>query len=356
MILNNFLYSGFDFSEDGSHQKFKFKMINLILINVAFFSALFGALSDMGINDIGDIHAKVDYVYSVLTLALILFLRVNKKNYTFVSHALLLFSMMTFISALLFVPQDEYRMIWFYLLIFVAYILKGSYSGLFYTALSITVIITANTLTQLHISQLGINSAVLGLVIGSFLSWTYTNKIASYEKSLKEKNEELRQLASIDSLTGVINRRSFDELSKCYFETAQREKEDLTLLILDLDLFKNVNDRYGHQVGDMLLVHFAKAIEPLLRKSDIFGRIGGEEFAILLFHTDLNGGLVLAEKIHETLKNIAMTHGDEQISITNSIGISQIKQNDIDFDALFKRADKALYQAKKEGRNRSCYV
>lgn len=354
MILNNFLYSGFDFSEDENHLRFKFKMINLILIIVAFFSALFGILSDMGINDIGAIHAKVNYVYSFLTLALILFLRLDKENYTFVSHALLLFSMMTFTSALLLVPQDEFRMIWFYLLIFVAYILKGSYSGLFYTVLSIAVIITANTLTQLDISQVGINSAVLGLVIGSFLSWTYTNKIDSYEKSLHEKNKELRQLASTDSLTGVINRRSFDELSKHYFETAQREREALTLLLLDLDFFKSVNDRYGHHAGDMLLVHFAKAIEPLLRKSDIFSRIGGEEFAILLFHTDLNGGLILAEKIHKTLKNIALACGDEQISITSSIGISQTRQSDTDFYELFKRADKALYQAKEEGRNRSC--
>jgi diguanylate cyclase (GGDEF)-like protein len=353
MILNNFIYSGLDFSEDESHLKFKFKMINSVLLIVAFFSALFGVLSDMGLNELGAIHTKVNYVYAFLTLGLIFFLRRDKKNYTLASHALLLFSVMTFTSALLLVPQDEFRMIWFYLLVFVAFILKGSYGGLFYTALSIAVIITANILTTLHISQVGINSAVLGLVIGGLLSWIYTNKIESYEMSLNEKNEELRQLASIDGLTGIINRRSFDELSKRYFETAHREKKELALLVLDLDFFKTVNDRYGHQVGDILLIRFAKAIEPLLRKSDIFGRIGGEEFAILLFHTDLSGGLILSKKIHEALKDIALTCEDEQIGVTCSIGISQIKQSDTDFYELFKRADKALYQAKDEGRNRS---
>ena len=356
MTLNNFFYSGFDFTEDESHLQFKFKVLNSILPIVAFFSTLFGVLSDIGVNELGVIHTNANYIYAFLTLGLIFFLRIDKKNYTLVSHALLFFSIITFTSALLNVPQDEFRMIWFYLLVFVAFMLKGGYVGLFYTVLSISVIITANTLTNLYISHIAINSAVLGLAIGGILSWIYTNKIDTYEKSLNEKNKELEKLAFTDGLTGIINRRSFDELSRRYFKTAQREKENLTLLILDLDFFKRVNDLYGHQVGDMLLVDFAKTIEPLLRKSDVFGRIGGEEFAILLFHTNLSGGLILAEKIHEAIKNIALTCENKQIGVTCSVGVSQNKQNDANFHELFKRADQALYQAKEEGHNRSSFL
>lgn len=354
MILQNFLYSGFGFNEEENHLKFQFKMLNSILLISAFFSALVGVLSDLKINDVGEIHTKVNYVYSLLSLVLIFLLRREKKSYRVVSHALLLSSLFTFTSDLIFVPQDEFRIVWFYLLIFVAFILAGKKSGLLYTLVSIVIIIAANTFIELHISEIGINTAILGLMIGSLLSLTYTSRISAYEKSLKELNENLKELAFTDGLTGIINRRSFDELSAHYFETAKRDKIGLSLLILDIDFFKKVNDNYGHHVGDLLLIEFVNTIKPLLRKSDNFGRIGGEEFGILLFHTDANGALALAEKIHEALKSISFECSGEYIGVTCSIGISQIKQSDRSFHELFERADKGLYRAKAEGRNRSC--
>lgn len=356
MILNNFLYSGFNFDQEENHLKFQFRMLNAILLISAFFSALVGVLSDLKINDVGEIHTKINYIYSLVSLALIFLLRREKKNYIVVSHTLLVSSLFTFASALVFVSQDEFRMIWFYLLVFVAFILAGKKSGLLYALVSIGIIITANIFMELHLSEIAIHTAILGLMIASLLSLTYTNRIDAYEKSLKELNENLRELAFTDGLTGIINRRSFDELSRHYFETAKRDKIELSLLILDIDFFKKVNDNYGHHVGDLLLVEFVRTIEPLLRKSDNFGRIGGEEFGVLLFHTDLSGALALGEKIHEALKSISFECSGEYIGITCSIGVSQIKQSDTSFHALFERADEALYKAKAEGRNRSCHL
>ncbi len=354
MTLNNFLYSGFEFKEDEGLLGFKFKMINSILVAVAFFAALFALLGDMGVNDIGPIHSKVDYVYSFLTIMLIFFLRSSKKNYTLAANLLLIVSLLAFTSALLFVPQDEFRMIWFYLLVFVAYILNGSVSGLLFTLASIAVIITAYTFSELQLSQTAINSGILGLIIGSFLARVYTNKISDYENSLQQKNAALHVLASTDDLTGIMNRRLFGEVSERYFKTVQRDHLPLSLLLFDLDHFKEVNDTYGHQVGDLLLVRFAEAIKSFLRKSDIVARVGGEEFAILLFETDIEGAYVLAEKIRALVESIAIDHEGEKVFVTTSIGIAQHREDDKAFDAIYARADKALYQAKKEGRNRTC--
>ena len=183
MKLNNFLHSGFKFTGDENLLQFKFKMLNSILIIVAFFSLLFALLNDLGMNDIGPIHTKVNYVYSFLTLMLIYFLRRSKKNDTLTSHSLLIISLVTFTSALIFVPQDEFRIIWFYLLIFVAYMINGRISGLLYTLASIAIILIANFTVDLHLSDVSIHSAILGLIIGSFLSYVYTNKILNYEKA-----------------------------------------------------------------------------------------------------------------------------------------------------------------------------
>jgi diguanylate cyclase (GGDEF)-like protein len=356
MNLNNFLFSGFKFSGSEDLLQFKFKMLNSIFITVAFFSALFGVLSDLGINDIGPIHSKVDYVYSFLTIMLILFLRQSKKNYDLTAHALLIISLLTFTSALIFVPQDEFRMIWFYLLIYVAYMIQDRTSGIFYTLASIIIILTVNIFIELQLSQVAINSGILGLVIGSFLSYTYTNKITNYENSLKQQNTSLSVLASTDYLTGIMNKRMFNDISEHYFQTAQKNHFHLTLVLLDLDHFKKVNDTYGHQAGDQLLKRFVKKLERILNKSDIFARIGGEEFAILLSQINSDDAYILAEKIRKEIENDFITYEGQDIFVTTSIGISENKETDTEFKNIFSRADIALYQAKNEGRNRTCYI
>jgi diguanylate cyclase (GGDEF)-like protein len=329
-------------------------MINSVLLIVAFFSVLFGLMSDFGINDIGSIHAKVDYVYGTVAVLLVLFLRLSKTNYTIASHALLITSTLTFFSALVNVPQDEFRIIWFYLMIFLAYLLNGSRSGFLYTIVSIAIILGSHLFFDLQLSQVAINSAVLGLVIGSFLSHIYTKKVSDYENALHEKNETLKLLASTDGLTGIMNKRIFDEVSQHYFDTVKRDEQALSLLMLDLDNFKVINDTYGHQIGDLILIQFAETIKPLLRKSDIFARIGGEEFAVLLFKTEAAGAETLAEKIHQEVKKISVQCRDTNISVTTSIGISYYEITDVSFEEIALRADNALYQAKDKGRNQTC--
>lgn len=356
MRLDNFFYSGFEFKEDEDLLKFKFKMINTILVIVIFFSTLFGLLHDLGINDIGEIHSKVDYFYSLSSALIVLFLRKSKTNYLKSAHILFIVSIITFTSALMFVPQDEFRIIWFYLLVLIAYMLTDSKSGMFYTFLSLAIILTVNYFVDLQISEVSMNSAILGLIVGSLLSRAYSNKTKDYENMLNERNKSLHILATTDGLTGIMNRRYFDEVTHNYFETVQRYNNDISLLMMDLDHFKEVNDTYGHDIGDKYLIAFVDKVKSMLRKSDLFARVGGEEFAILLFNTNHEEALKFAEKICNEVRDVEITYKDKIISITVSIGISQNRKTDKTFKKIYIRSDDALYQAKEEGRDRVCVV
>ena len=162
---------------------------------------------------------------------------------------------------------------------------------------------------------------------------------------------ELKNLSITDYLTGIPNRRYFFEIGEKYFYTARRDKEPLALLLLDIDYFKKVNDTYGHKAGDVILKLVSEAILLALRKSDIFARIGGEEFAVLLYETDRQGAMHIAEILRREVEKIRYAHEGEDIAISVSIGIGVCQDEDSTLSSFYGRTDDALYQAKEEGRN-----
>lgn len=162
---------------------------------------------------------------------------------------------------------------------------------------------------------------------------------------------ELVRLATTDELTGVLNRRRFFELGEAERLRITRYGYPCGVLMLDLDHFKRINDRYGHAAGDKVLQIFAATIGDLLRNSDILGRIGGEEFAVILPQTDHAGALGLAERLRASVAARTITIDEGELSITTSIGVTQLTAHDERFDRALLRADDALYRAKAEGRN-----
>ena len=161
--------------------------------------------------------------------------------------------------------------------------------------------------------------------------------------------KELEKMASIDKLTNIYNRRMIDEFLNKEIEKEKRHSNGLSVILIDIDHFKNVNDTYGHQMGDLVLSQVAKLITENSRKSDIHGRYGGEEFIVICPKTTGKQALVLAEKIRASVENFVF----DQIGIkTISLGISSFEENDTEED-LIKKADIALYQAKNSGRNRA---
>jgi len=181
-------------------------------------------------------------------------------------------------------------------------------------------------------------------------------KIKERTKDLEESQEELKFLASTDSMTKLYNRRYFIEAAEHTLSLAKRERKDVSIIMLDIDNFKRVNDSYGHKVGDELIITFASTLQELTRNSDIICRFGGEEFLILLPHTDINGANFISEKIRLAVEALVMHIEDkQQLQFTVSIGVSHVDtQKDLTIEAPINRADKALYEAKKNGRNRVC--
>jgi len=181
-------------------------------------------------------------------------------------------------------------------------------------------------------------------------------QIMNLDQKVKEKTEKLKQLAITDSLTGLYNRRYFSEVALEIFELEKRESDTLSIIMLDIDKFKRVNDTYGHQAGDEVIVQIAIILDRMKRESDVVCRYGGEEFILLLPKTSGDGAYVVAERIREEVaETIINFQKEKQISFTVSLGVSEvIYEKDNHIEAVIKRADDALYKAKQSGRNRTC--
>jgi len=164
--------------------------------------------------------------------------------------------------------------------------------------------------------------------------------------------KEVQQLAHTDSLTGLNNRRRFFELAQHEFKRRERHPTPLAVIMLDIDHFKSVNDRYGHAIGDLALQTVARRCKQAVRNIDILGRYGGEEFVSILLGTDLYGAKIVAERLRQRVEAPPVETEDGPLTITISVGIAELTPDCQDLDLLLRRADQALYMAKQAGRNR----
>jgi two-component system cell cycle response regulator len=166
-------------------------------------------------------------------------------------------------------------------------------------------------------------------------------------------HDEARRLSITDGLTGVWNRRYFQMQFRQVLATSVRFRRPFSILMLDLDNFKSINDMHGHQRGDAILIEFAQRVNRVLREVDTFARYGGEEFICLLSETDVYGALTTAEKIREVIRADTFgATGDEPVKLTVSIGLASYPEHAESYKALVGAADQALYKAKNEGRDR----
>ena len=169
----------------------------------------------------------------------------------------------------------------------------------------------------------------------------------------KLREDELRTMATTDFLTGLASRRDFiDDLNRQIARVQRSPKVHTCLLMMDLDFFKRVNDTYGHAIGDAMLQHISYLMKNEVRRVDSVGRIGGEEFSILMPDTDLQAAQGFAERLRKKIESTPLLDGEHSIPITISTGITQIHAEDRSAESVFERADVALYRAKNSGRNR----
>ena len=172
---------------------------------------------------------------------------------------------------------------------------------------------------------------------------------------LSDKIKEYEQNAIFDSLTGCYNKKETEIFIDKFLYTYLRYKNSpFSLVMLDIDFFKKINDTYGHLAGDLALKEMTKIVFSLIRKSDVFGRYGGEEFLLVLPDTKITGALKLARRIKETIQNNVFEFNKQKIKFTVSIGITSVGLSD-SYESLISRVDDALYEAKNKGRNRIEY-
>jgi diguanylate cyclase (GGDEF)-like protein len=206
----------------------------------------------------------------------------------------------------------------------------------------------------------------LALSIGSICELPIANahkyqKIIQTEEMLRKANEDLLQLATTDSLTGIANRRAYDEYIEVEWKKMMRNKTPLSLIISDIDFFKKYNDYYGHKDGDYCLYSVAQIMRKMvMRPGDFIARYGGEEFIAILPNTPIEGAFHIAEKFRSSVAEYDIKHmrSESSAHVTISAGVScvtvdEVKKNNYQPDDLFRSADSALYEAKRQGRNRT---
>lgn len=179
------------------------------------------------------------------------------------------------------------------------------------------------------------------------------NELESETQRLRADLDEQHTLSLLDPLTAVFNRMGYNEGMSREYARWKRYGGALSLLIFDLDLFKSINDTYGHAAGDKVLASVAQLLRKQIRHCDILCRLGGEEFAIILPETDVTGAAIVAEKLRGSIANSQFRFKEQPVPVTVSIGAAEFRSNDTQED-VFERADRALYLAKKRGRNLCC--
>jgi diguanylate cyclase (GGDEF)-like protein len=237
-----------------------------------------------------------------------------------------------------------------------AALVYGSAWGLLMLGLPLTQVDPATLLSN---RVNGLTAAVLGWLL-AVVTWRKTTvnlllarQLAERQVQLEAKQQELAQLASRDSLTGLLNRTEMLRQADAELARARRYQQDTSLLLIDLDHFKRVNDEHGHPAGDAVLTATAHNLQRAVRQSDVLARLGGEEFMVLLPQTGLEAAAFLADKLRRQVAGRPVACGSVKLSITCSIGVATVSGvAGEDFHALYHRCDKALYRAKGAGRNR----
>lgn len=233
-------------------------------------------------------------------------------------------------------------------MIFVALIIKRLPIVLAFATVATALVFTGYFLSP---SSEDATTGLINLGITLFIIWLAAAMLIYHLAQEKKYTEKLAELANHDALTGVHNRHYFNQELEKEIAKSRRYKIDLSLFIVDIDHFKQVNDTYGHPIGDQVLKSLAMICKDVLRDVDIVVRFGGEEFIVILPSTNLGGAVYTAERIRKAIEGHDFSFDDVSLKCTVSVGVASHENKDWNDKDLIKAADIALYEAKKQGRN-----
>lgn len=293
--------------------------------------------------------AVIELLCSVYSFVLFLMSRSERLQFK-ISFIFLLVMYSLFLFALAFPGEHQTAVVWILAIPVLSHFLLGRFYGFWISLIFITLSVITVIGRSIYLNEaanvfLHTNELLASLVI---LSISHV-----YEVSREQAHYKLLHMATTDSLTSLANRARFLDVFERERNHAERNKADFSMLLIDLDDFKLVNDRFGHDVGDDVLRYVAASIKHRIRKTDLACRIGGEEFGILLPGANLEEATGVAENIRKTISEVPYTKEDRVIPLSISTGVAEYGADGVDLEALYAAADGYMYKAKAAGRNKT---
>ena len=339
-------------SAETTYSDFLHQVLRGLMWAALLFASFFTLAEWTGLNSLGAVQAKVNLAFVLVVSGMLWTLRRFVGSYVWVAGVLTVLCHALFVSALLFVPTDELRMVWFFLAIGGTYVLLGTGAGVASTVVSVAALLAGSRFGLVPYSGNAVVTGSVALGVCSVLFYVYTNQSLRLYQRLNAANKHLQDVARNDSLTGLLNTSAFKDAAENLARLCQRTGAPFCVVFVDLDHFKRVNDERGHGVGDMVLREAAQSLFATTRESDVLGRIGGEEFAVFLPQTDMVGALTLAEKIRHTIEVLPLHVGMVSLQVTASLGVAEVPAGELELKDALVCADEAMYEAKAQGRNR----
>jgi len=345
-------FGSIQFSEQEEYLEFRYKFLIVLMLTAAALTGLFilGLVSQ--INLIGWAHGRMMIIYVTGTAFLWLLLRGSPQRFKRIGWTYEVLSLLESGSALVHVPVDELRVLWLYTNIPCVFILLGQRAGWAVTGLTMVGFLMGNEHLEKPYSPSAMATGVLAMVYLGVSFHAYVDRSISYFKRMRDYNNQLHDLASHDPLTRVFNAGAYYRACDQQIHASQRANQAFAVLFIDLDHFKSINDTYGHAVGDDVLRTVAQTLQSQVRRSDIVGRIGGEEFSVFLPNTQVSGATQLAENLRVAIESIHIEVNGVRLKITASIGVAAKRFDQETMQAIQQHADQAMYEAKRAGRNR----
>jgi len=351
-FLARLVFGDVQFQESEELREFQYKFLLALIFAGAGFTAALVLAHLGGLNLLNGPHVYSMMGFTVLALGCWAALRSRPERFLIVAWAYEAVCMLEYTSALLFVPADELRLLWFMVNIPGVFILLGPRSGWGITGLSLLIVLGVNPWLAHPYSANAQATLLLAVLYMSVMFHVFGDRSVSYFSRMRKYNIKLLRIASRDALTGVYNARAYLAQSEATIQGGAEAGHGYSVLFVDLDHFKRVNDEHGHAAGDKVLQAAAKTLQMGVRHNDIVGRIGGEEFGVLLPQTDLSQALRVAEHLRRSIEQLPIDVGGHSLQITASIGVAHSPDGHVDLQTLQQRADSAMYQAKAAGRNR----
>ena len=338
--------------EQEEDQEFRYKLVIVLLVSGACVTGLFvlGTLSS--VNPIAPAHQRSMVFFTAASFLLWLWLRGTPARFMQVAWLYEALALWEAASSLMFVSEDELRLLWFFTNVPGVFILLGRPVGWVITLATMVGLAWGNAYLDRHYSPNAMATALLCLLYLGIFFHTYVGRTFSYFNRMRDYNIRLQNLASHDPLTQVFNARAYYAACEQQIAQSQRSHQPFSVLFIDLDHFKNINDTHGHAAGDEVLRVVARTLRDRLRSSDLLGRIGGEEFSVFLSGTPLNSALEVAETLRLAIEESHPNIGHMALTITASIGVATRTHEMQSMQSIQQHADEAMYEAKKAGRNR----